>query len=1370
VRIAPAFRPGPGIRALGAVPASAPMTVAVGFAPTDPQGLEARTLLEYTPASPEYARYLTPSELTSRYGPPSTAYDAAQAYFAGYGLVTTTSPDRLLLVVSGPSDRVAAAFRTSFALYSDGARVFYSHPTPAELPAIAPWTGAVGLGNESAPRPSAQGLGFPGLRSTGVPGVAGCTGGAVYPLIPCEVQTAYNETGLLSGGNNGSGFSVGVVDAYDSAEPQTTLARDFSHFTTNFSLPSGGVHFVYPVPTSVDLNRTPSSGWGVEEALDLEWARALAPGDSIDMTLAPDAFAGLYASVDWLVAHRAVDSISLSWGEPDTGVYNAYAGACASACNATSDGSYSLLHPVLVAAAAEGIGVFAATGDCGAADGTSGVATNFPASDPFVTAVGATDLTIGSGGAYVSETGWTGNSTGARAPGCQNQGGSGGGYSPFPRPAWQSGHGIPSSIYGRAIPDVSLVGATASPVVIYCSGPTGCSGLVAVAGTSASSPMWAGLSVVWDQKTGRGLGFLSPSLYSILRSAAYAADFHDVTSGWNGYTAGPGWDPVTGIGTPDAGAIVADLASPIFAPSSLQADLRATPRYGVAPLTVAFNTSTTGGTPPYPLLDLDFGDGNATLVPSNASVSHTYTAAGAYSASLVAFDSAGASVVSPPLAVDVGGGALSVHLTASASNASVGASVTFSASASGGTGPYTYSYAFGDGTYLPNSGSASVSHAFGAAGGFCAAVFVEDAATPPAAATSNRVGVTVGGASPLACANPPALVASASSAILAMDSAADLPLRVSASGGFAPISTRILSDDAYASACQCPILRTPGPHSLDVIVSDSYNQQTEIPLSVTVYPALAATFAASTQIGSAPLAVAFSASPSGGHGTDVVSWNFGDGSTATGISSRHVYSSPGFYLAVGSVEDRGNGNASEAFLIDVRPSGATGLGLTATVDPAVRAQAGAPVAFAATVTGGAGPYLIRWSLGPNASAFGASVNETFPDAGCLGAGTCPLNVRVDANDAAGRAVNASFALAPAISHRFSALSFFDNVSASGGPTPFRLSASANATGVPGAAIAWDFGDGATATASPVTHVYLRPGNFTLTEFATDIAGDRLIVTHALAITGVARSAPSLLGGPNASAGIVPFAVQFNVSGSGGAGPLYSFSWDFGDGSTGSGSSPLHVYVSPGHFVATATVTDALGDTGTRQFPISAYTATDVGLVGPSPPLSTTAGGSLPLAVHVRALCTTESVPGCGDNAVRVTGAWLPVDGAPAPGLGSLPTLGANAAGWANGSLPAPLFPGRYELRLSAIGPAYRGSELLPVTVGPAVGLLGLALSPLVVLGAGVAVGVAVWATTFHRSRGPRPVRIPRPPPVRVSIPGPVSPSPRPAGPDAPPDE
>jgi kumamolisin len=350
VEVAPAYSLGPGVVEVGPMPAESPLTVDVGLALPDPSALAGLVSALYAPGSPEYRGFLSPSELASRFGPSLSTVSAAQAYFERFGLSVRPSPDRLLLTGAGPSARVGAAFGTTFEEYrnADG-RTFVSHPTAAVLPAVVPWSGAYGLGNVTPLLPAVSPVAPLG---TEIASAANCSG-SVTTLVPCQIWHAYNMTSLISGGTNGSGVHLAVVDAYSSGEPQILLVDDLELFASESGIAVGSVNYVYPDPAPGDLNSSTNPGWNLEDALDLEWARAAAPGATIDMTFSPDAGPGLYAAVDWLVAHQAANVISMSWGEPDVGIYNAFSGPCYSACNASTDGSYGLLSPVLAFAAAE---------------------------------------------------------------------------------------------------------------------------------------------------------------------------------------------------------------------------------------------------------------------------------------------------------------------------------------------------------------------------------------------------------------------------------------------------------------------------------------------------------------------------------------------------------------------------------------------------------------------------------------------------------------------------------------------------------------------------------------------------------------------------------------------------------------------------------------------------------------------------------------------------------------------------------------------------------------------------------------------------------------------------------------------------------
>src|SRR5208282_5376147 len=162
-----------------------------------------------------------------------------------------------------------------------------------------------------------------------------------------------------------------------------------------------------------------------------------------------------------------------------------------------------------------------------------------------------------------------------------------------------------------------------------------------VGGTSLSTPLWAGIAAIADQHAGGPLGFLDPALYSILRGSNYSTDFHDITTGDNGYYhAHTGWDAVTGIGTPIVGHLILVLAEASPSVSSLEAYLYAGPRTGPAPLAVSFHVAASGGSDTYPLEDVYFGDGTSAIATGGAA-SHTYPTAGVYGASAYVADSSG---------------------------------------------------------------------------------------------------------------------------------------------------------------------------------------------------------------------------------------------------------------------------------------------------------------------------------------------------------------------------------------------------------------------------------------------------------------------------------------------------------------------------------------------------------------------------------------------------------------------------------------------------------------------------------------------------------------------------------------------------------
>ncbi len=210
------------------------------------------------------------------------------------------------------------------------------------------------------------------------------------------------------------------------------------------------------------------------------------------------------------------------------------------------------------------ITVTASSGDAGAADVSCSApfgpipkrGVQYPASDPLVLALGGTTLVADpTKGSYTGETAWN----------SPNNGASGGGFSSvFARPSYQGGIGAQ-----RGVPDVAADAGDSTGLALINELPSG-PVMETAAGTSAGAPFWAGLVALADQYAGRNLGSVDPAIYRIAQSASYRFAFHDVVKGDNtvvvvggaleGYQAGPGWNPVTGWGTPIASELVPLLA------------------------------------------------------------------------------------------------------------------------------------------------------------------------------------------------------------------------------------------------------------------------------------------------------------------------------------------------------------------------------------------------------------------------------------------------------------------------------------------------------------------------------------------------------------------------------------------------------------------------------------------------------------------------------------------------------------------------------------------------------------------------------------------------------------------------------------------
>jgi hypothetical protein len=654
------------------------------------------------------------------------------SYLRSSGFTVRAPSDATVWMITGTVLSYERAFGTKLAEYSsptgEPTIAFTAVPTiPSKVPIVA----VVPPGDSSSMVPT---LGSHGsIPSTAVDGIS-CPENFSSTYTPNDVQTAYNISPVLERGLEGQGETIGIIDAYDSATPAPMIVEDLAHFDSCFNLPNANLSIAYPVPGG-NMNQSYSSGWGLETALDTEWSHATAPLANITLVMSPNSAYGLYFGLDWLVASRSVDVVSISWGEPEFGLYNGFSGPCSFQCNASSDGSMATLGPVLAQAASEGIDVFVASGDCGAQGGTGVFTPWYPASDPHAIGVGGTVLTVNSSYAYTSETGWNGSEQYCWF----NGGGSGGGFSSLPRPPWQTGTGFGNYANStRGVPDVSLVAA--DPLAIIYNGSTDY-----VEGTSDAAPQWAGMAALIGETRGGPPGYLAPTFYDILNSASYTRDFHPVTVGNNGFPAGYGWNPITGIGTPNFSNLLSTVVGEIHSVSGTgKLLLNASPLAGTTqdpwdPLAVNISATPWSGTTTPSRYQFYIGDVGKPYQEANASTtsvpwtSADYTHPGAFVVWAAGYDNSGGTTMSNPLVINVeNGGPIQVGLTVNPTTISANETVTFQASSAGGVGPYHYAYFFGDGTYETVWGSNGpyMTHSYAANGSYLVTVAANDSSTP----------------------------------------------------------------------------------------------------------------------------------------------------------------------------------------------------------------------------------------------------------------------------------------------------------------------------------------------------------------------------------------------------------------------------------------------------------------------------------------------------------------------------------------------------------------------------------------------------------------------------------------------------------------
>jgi subtilase family serine protease len=555
-----------------------------------------------TPGSSTYHRYLTPADFHATYDATSATVNAVRGWLTGAGFsIAAVEPHARYLDITGSVGAANKAFDTTIANYShDGLSVQAPtgdlHAPDAVAGAVLAVSGLDTTPEIAAPhtqKPSPPDAGFRNATPCSQwygDAVEGITptpdgtqlplfNGAALPFSPCgytgpQLRGAYE--GASASASNGKGVTVAIVDAY--ASP--TIESDANRYATDTGDAAFGPgQLTQSLPLSFTRVNTgqrqcDASGWYGEQTLDVEAVHAMAPAANVRYYASKSCYDTDFLDTFARINDEAKASVvSNSWGDIGDSV---------------RPSTLLAYEAAFLQGAMEGISYVFSSGDSG--DEVTNVGTpqtDYPASDPYVTAVGGTSTEIKRTG-IVGETGWQTSKYGLSKDGSSWSlvtdflyGGGGGYSSNIPEPSYQKAAGIASPNGGRAVPDVSM---DADPTTGMLVGQTqDFTGVAAydtyrIGGTSLAAPLFAGMTAVKVQSRHGGLGLLNPVIYSDhsgfqdvtgagVDAGNIRVDFANGLDASGGYlytvrtfngatttlTVGQGWDSETGWGSARAG-------------------------------------------------------------------------------------------------------------------------------------------------------------------------------------------------------------------------------------------------------------------------------------------------------------------------------------------------------------------------------------------------------------------------------------------------------------------------------------------------------------------------------------------------------------------------------------------------------------------------------------------------------------------------------------------------------------------------------------------------------------------------------------------------------------------------------------------------
>jgi uncharacterized protein (TIGR03437 family) len=608
------------------------VTLALANSATQQADLDQLLIDQQTPGSPNYHRWLTPEDFAQRFGVSEDDLTKIRAWLEGQGLtIAGVARSRNWIAVNGTAAQIESALQTEIHTYLVNGQAHIANATEPSVPTA--FAGVVrsirGLNDfraKPAKRPSRNLA--PNYTS----------GSGNHYLAPNDLATIYNMTALYKAGIDGSGQSLVIA-----GQTQINLS-DIQLFRTTYNLPALDPQIVL-VPNATDPGIVKND---LDEAdLDIEWSGAVARNANIIFVYSDD----VMVSIQYAIDQNLAPVVSTSYG----------------LCELETPLSDALTFRSWAKQGnAQGITWFAASGDSGAADcddtQNSGYSVDAPASIPEVTGVGGTEFQEGGAAywnasndanrasvlSYIPETSWN-DSAFDGSPSA-----SGGGASFFfAQPNWQTGPGVPGD-NARHVPDISLTAsADHDGYLVYTSGK-----LQVYGGTSVPTPSFAGIATLLNQylvssgaQSTPGLGNMNPKLYALAQSAPDV--FHDIVTGNNtvtvscpsrnpncgttavGFSAGAGYDLVTGLGSVDAYKLATEWNSVGSGPPAAKTSIALVSNLNtVAPTDVAYFIATvnnpTGDTPSGTVQFQANGAsiGSANLVGSAGAATATLTVTG----------------------------------------------------------------------------------------------------------------------------------------------------------------------------------------------------------------------------------------------------------------------------------------------------------------------------------------------------------------------------------------------------------------------------------------------------------------------------------------------------------------------------------------------------------------------------------------------------------------------------------------------------------------------------------------------------------------------------------------------------------------------